>query len=425
MKKFLFALILTPCFVITTSSLAYGVAKRHRKHRALKTEAMEARVPASARPPKTFGARPQPALLPLAPASDYGLNAESVKAYTIREGQDYAAVLQNLRFERREINSLITSRVIPTHTFFAAGERYLVTKSKKGKRTEVKFYLPHVDEALIFVKGGHTTDVQRIAVSYTKKLKVVNGTVVTYLAHDIKKSINNNDVYSSLQDAFAFDLDLSEKMTRGSKYAFIVEERYDHGQFINYGDITDAKITVDGIEHQRTLKVSDVGKFYFNPTGNYDSRSFFAPVRCMKISSPFTLRRFHPVKHNYQPHLGVDFADAEGTPVMAARAGEVAEVGYRRANGNFIVLKHDDGYTTYYNHLADISTSLQPGGHVNAGEVIGSMGCTGYCSGTHLDFRIKRGDTLYNPVYLIRPYPAPAQQLVEQQARLTKTALGG
>jgi murein DD-endopeptidase MepM/ murein hydrolase activator NlpD len=156
---------------------------------------------------------------------------------------------------------------------------------------------------------------------------------------------------------------------------------------------------------KRVLWQNDLSKVFVDPHSRFEGRLFYAPIDYIHISSPFTKRRYHPVRHNYQPHLGVDFALGEGSSVYAARDGIVEQIDHHRANGNFIKIKHDSGFITTYNHLGKWATNLHEGQLVKAGDIIGYVGCTGYCTSPHLDFRIRRGNFLYDPMALTKPYP--------------------
>ena len=88
-------------------------------------------------------------------------------------------------------------------------------------------------------------------------------------------------------------------------------------------------------------------------------------------------------------HTGLDFAAAEGTPVVATAAGEVTSTGYDGAYGNQVVITHDDGTETWYCHLSSISVSS--GESVEAGTGIGTVGSTGNTTGPHLHLEVHPG----------------------------------
>ena len=101
------------------------------------------------------------------------------------------------------------------------------------------------------------------------------------------------------------------------------------------------------------------------------------------ISSPFAWRWG---KH----HDAVDITGTGyGSPIKAANNGVVVESYYNSYNGNVILVKHSDNYYSIYVHLA--ARYKKPGDIVMAGDVIGTMGMTGYATGVHLHFGIYEG----------------------------------
>ncbi len=114
--------------------------------------------------------------------------------------------------------------------------------------------------------------------------------------------------------------------------------------------------------------------------------------------------RIHPRRKTVQFHAGIDIANVEGTPILAALAGQVisTKTGCKSGDrgcgdegpGNLIKLQHSDGSTTRYLHLFQVIVKKDQ--RVKRGEPIGLMGTTGGSTGPHLHFEFKRGHLL-NP----------------------------
>lgn len=102
-------------------------------------------------------------------------------------------------------------------------------------------------------------------------------------------------------------------------------------------------------------------------------------------------------------HDGIDISGADGTPIRAAASGIVAFVGYNpyQSGGDrawIVILGHGGGYSSYYGHLqARYAQGVRRGGRVRQGQVIGFMGNTGYSTGTHLHWEVRRGGSPANP----------------------------
>ena len=107
----------------------------------------------------------------------------------------------------------------------------------------------------------------------------------------------------------------------------------------------------------------------------------------MIITSPFSTARYHPTKHVYKSHLGVDLRAAMGTDVFATAAGVVSYVGNEpKGCGTYVKILHDSNYATTYCHLSRALVSK--GDKVEAGCRIGLSGNTGASSAPHLHYAI-------------------------------------
>ena len=106
--------------------------------------------------------------------------------------------------------------------------------------------------------------------------------------------------------------------------------------------------------------------------------------------------RVHPVYGYASCHTGTDIRGGTGTPIHAAAAGTVATISHGGPYGNATLVAHADGITTFYAHQTKIL--VNEGDHVNAGEVIGEVGETGWATGPHLHFEVRINGTAYDPM---------------------------
>ncbi|MDD6315393.1 MAG: M23 family metallopeptidase [Clostridia bacterium] len=118
------------------------------------------------------------------------------------------------------------------------------------------------------------------------------------------------------------------------------------------------------------------------------------PLSGYRLTSPFGYR-IHPISGNTTFHYGVDLAAPTGTKVVAAAAGTVTETGYGSINGNYIKVSHADGFVTHYTHLQSIL--VKKGDGVAKGEQIGTVGSTGYSTGPHLHFEVRKDGKVVDP----------------------------
>lgn len=107
------------------------------------------------------------------------------------------------------------------------------------------------------------------------------------------------------------------------------------------------------------------------------------------ITSFFEPERLHPKEGVIRAHQGVDIGSADDNRIWAAGSGRVAGVGYNDTAGNYVLIRHSNGDTTSYSHLA--SSNVKYLQRVEQGEVIGQKGQTGGATGTHLHFELMHG----------------------------------
>lgn len=126
-------------------------------------------------------------------------------------------------------------------------------------------------------------------------------------------------------------------------------------------------------------------------------RLFILPARG-RLSSRFGMRG-DPFTGVSRFHNGIDLAGAVGTPVLAAMSGRVSMLGFNPNYGRYLILSHAEGFQTLYGHLDGFR--VRKGARVKQGESIGTMGNSGYSTGSHLHFAIfLRGEPVDPSRYL-------------------------
>lgn len=97
-------------------------------------------------------------------------------------------------------------------------------------------------------------------------------------------------------------------------------------------------------------------------------------------------------------HKGLDLDGETGDPIHAARSGTVVATSCGSGYGICTVIDHGDGVETWYAHLSEQTVTS---GHVDRGEVIGLMGCTGSCTGSHLHWEVHVDGTARDPLQFL------------------------
>lgn len=136
---------------------------------------------------------------------------------------------------------------------------------------------------------------------------------------------------------------------------------------------------------------------YFDAAGESARRLLMkTPIDGARLSSGFGTRK-HPILGYQKAHKGVDFAASRGTPIMAAGDGVVERAGPYGSFGNYVRIRHAQGYKTAYAHMNSIKKGVRTGVRVRQGEVIGYVGTTGRSTGPHLHYEVHLKDTPVNP----------------------------
>lgn len=132
--------------------------------------------------------------------------------------------------------------------------------------------------------------------------------------------------------------------------------------------------------------------------------------------------RLDPFTHASSFHPGMDFTADYGTEIFATGDGVVKQsmndaYGY----GIHIIIDHGFGYTTLYGHLSQML--VRPGQKVKRGQIIGRVGSTGYSTGPHLHYEVRKNDEPLNPAffYYKNLTDADFKRMIELSKRETKS----
>ena len=158
---------------------------------------------------------------------------------------------------------------------------------------------------------------------------------------------------------------------------------------------------------------------YYDEKGN-NSKKFLnrRPVRAedVRLTSGFGVR-FHPLLNARKMHTGVDWAAPPGTPILAAGTGMIEEAGHKGQYGNYIRIRHANGYQTAYGHMSRFAEGAKEGVKVRQGQIIGYVGSTGLSSGPHLHFEVLVNSRFVDPlsIQVPRDRQLTGRQLAEFQ----------
>ncbi len=152
---------------------------------------------------------------------------------------------------------------------------------------------------------------------------------------------------------------------------------------------------LNGLSEKSILRIGKTIKIPYR--GSYSTGiAFLWPTRG-RLTSPFGWRI---LRGRRQYHTGIDIANRTGTPIYASASGVVSFSGWIRGYGRVVIISHSYGYKTVYGHCSVLL--VKTGQYVRQGQYIAKMGSTGYATGPHLHFEIRKNGKPQNPLNYLR-----------------------
>ena len=278
---------------------------------------------------------------------------------------------------------------------------------KKLKGGQFRFIADEKGELVRFIFEAGPTEVYEIekgSQGYIARRKEVpletyhvkvEGVIRSSLFEAMEAIGEKEQLVISFAEILAAEVDFYKEVREGDRFQMVVEKVYKEKEFIRYGPI-------HAVEYWRGEKVIQGIHFqgdFYDEKGLALKRSFLrTPLRFTRISSRFSRARKHPILGGVFPHYGVDYAAPSGTTVWAVADGTVVSCGWGGGFGKQVILRHPNGYMTYYGHFSGYGPGVRKGVRVKQKQVIGYVGSTGLSTGPHLDYRMAKDGRFKNPL---------------------------
>ncbi len=330
---------------------------------------------------------------------------------TISQGDTISALLGNF-FTAAEIHELNRQcQPVFTLSSLSAGQPYrLCLSDDEFERFE---YDIDRDEQLIISRNAEDFSIEKIPIPYTTETVRVQGVIESSLFEAVTSSGESDVLAMNLADIFAWDIDFILDIRKGDSFQALVEKRYREGNPAGYGRILAAEFTNQGSTFQAFLyQDGDRHPDYYDAEGQSLRKAFLkAPLSFSRISSGFTMRRFHPITKTWKSHPAIDYAAPTGTPIKSVGDGIIIKKGYTRGNGNYVKIRHNSSYETIYLHMKGFAKNIAQGKRVAQGQTIGYVGSTGLATGPHLCFRMYKNGAPVNPGKVKAPAVQPISEI--------------
>lgn len=286
--------------------------------------------------------------------------------------------------------------------------------------------------ALSHLAGGNLYSVERVGDAFrfahdkpqfeTRAL-MASGEIRSSLFAAADAANISDAVAMQIADVFSTDIDFHRDLRKGDRFAVVYETHYHEGLPVRSGRVLAAEFVNQGKTYQAVyFENSDGQGGYYTPDGRNIRKAFLrSPLEFSRISSGFTMARFHPVLKRWRAHKGIDYAAPTGTRVRATGDGVVEFAGMHQGGyGNLVVLRHQTKFTTWYGHLSGFAKGMRKGARVAQGDVIGFVGATGLATGPHLHYEFRISDVHQNPLRVVMPSAPPITP--DQKAAFTAAA---
>ncbi len=206
----------------------------------------------------------------------------------------------------------------------------------------------------------------------------------------LQQKLSANKILKLLR-IHAFDTDFKRRTQPGDSFEAFFDTRQDRENFENIpNELLYTSITVNGRKRAFYRFRTPDGRIDYYDRDGKNAKKFLMrkPVRGnVRLSSGFGYR-MHPILHVRKLHAGTDWAGPRGSRILAAGDGIVEKAAMTAYSGNYVRIRHANGYKTSYSHLQRIAAGIKKGVRVRQGQIIGLLGNTGRSTGPHLHFEV-------------------------------------
>jgi murein DD-endopeptidase MepM/ murein hydrolase activator NlpD len=345
------------------------------------------------------------------PKDEISLSIEYVyeDLVVIENGQTFGELIKSYDIpdaEKYTISQLLNNKIDLTQ--LNIGTEIRITYLRKTDFVEIKkiSILDKKNNQIQIIKNNGEYETESASIlTFTKNiLKEVT------INESLYRSAINSDVPPNIimqfVNLYGFDVDFQREIRNGNKIKIYYEVFLDSKLNIRKaGNIKFASLSLSKNTYELyKYTTKDNNKFeFFNSTGKSAVKALMkTPINGARLSSGYGLRK-HPILGYDRLHQGVDFAAPTGTPIMAAGTGFIEKIGMNGGAGNYIKIKHINGYKTAYGHMSKFASGLKKGSKVTQGQTIGFVGSTGMSTGPHLHYEVIFNNKKINPMKMKLP----------------------
>lgn len=326
---------------------------------------------------------------------------EPIEAKTLKlsYGDSLGPLLQKNGLEPGEAYAI-------TETF---SEVYDPRKLKVGQKFNLYYdnddlthitYKPNVERTVYLSRGDDGSyKAKDVMAEFKMETVTVKASIENSIYLDATALGAPDKVVQQFANIYEYSVDFQRDIQPGDEFEMFFEVAKDsRGEIVKAGDLLYTSFTPRGKQLDYYLYEDSKGREnFYDKDGKTAKRKLRAtPINGARLTSSFGQRR-HPIKGYRKMHTGVDFGAPRGTPILAAGNGTVERAGRYGGYGNYVQIRHTDGYKTAYAHMSKFARGIRPGKYVSQDQVIGYVGSTGMSTGPHLHYEVHLNGKKINP----------------------------
>lgn len=335
----------------------------------------------------------------------------SVKSARVKPGQTLSLLLRPYNVSSAVIHeTAIRSKKIFDVRRIRTGHTYSVIFDTALDNQVLYFVYDKTPETFVLYDLSSPVKIYTGKNQVQLKEKVVIGTIQYSLWGSLQTQDHTTELIMKLADVFSGSIDFN-RMQKNDSFQILYEEKYVNDKSIGIKGIKAATITTNGMQQEAFYFEHHGKKAFYDAKGNNLEKTFLkTPLKYTRLTSTYRPKRLHPIKKDYRPHPGIDYAAPIGTPVKSVSDGVVSFIGRSPSAGKYIKIRHSHNQVSEYLHLSAFEKSLRVKKRVKKGEVIGYVGRTGWATGPHLDFRFAKNGRYVNYTKLVFPSGDPLDE---------------
>jgi len=260
-------------------------------------------------------------------------------------------------------------------------------------------FKPSLDQTVFVASRGDSFTAEIVDAEFKMDRVTVRADIQNSLYLDASRLGAPDKVIQQFANIYEYSVDFQRDIQPGDNFEMFFEVARDHkGQIIKSGDLLYTSFSPRGKTMEYYLFTDNKAREnFYDVKGKTAKRKLRAtPINGARLSSSYG-RRKHPILGYRKMHAGVDFAAPRGTPILAAGSGTVERANRYGGYGNYIRIRHTDGYKTAYAHLKSFARGVRAGKYVKQDQVIGYVGTTGRSTGPHLHYEVHLNGKKINP----------------------------